>query len=52
MDYENKQTDNRQEDNIDIYLHDTAEDIQLCLNCKKPKCTNCLYWRNTKKWYM
>lgn len=28
-----------------IYLHDSPEDIQECLNCKKPTCRNCLAYR-------
>lgn len=24
-----------------IFLGDTAEDIRDCLNCRRPKCTNC-----------
>lgn len=27
------------------YIHDTQEQIQQCLNCNKPECTNCL-WAN------
>lgn len=27
------------------YIHDTQEQIQKCLNCDKPECTNCL-WGN------
>ena len=42
MDYENNLTDNIREDDIYIYLHDTAEEIQKCLNCKKRECDNCL----------
>ena len=25
------------------YIHDTKEQIQMCLNCDKPECTNCLW---------
>ena len=25
------------------YIHDTPENIQKCLNCDKPECTNCLW---------
>lgn len=28
---------------FDEFLHDTAENIQKCLNCKKKECTNCLW---------
>ena len=31
---------------LDEYLHDDPEDIQKCLNCDKPECTNCLYWKD------
>lgn len=27
------------------YIHDTQEQIQQCLNCNKPECTNCM-WAN------
>lgn len=37
-----RETDNRIGDNIETYLHDTAEEIQKCLNCKKRECDNCL----------
>ncbi len=45
-----KDDDNLQEDNIDIYLHDSPEEIQQCLNCKKKTCTNCLGWKHDKKY--
>ena len=25
------------------YIHDSPEQIQKCLNCDKPECTNCLW---------
>ena len=32
-----------------LYMHDSQEDIQKCLNCKKPKCGNCLGYVYVKK---
>jgi hypothetical protein len=30
-----------------IWCHDSPEEIQMCLNCEKPTCKNCL-WRKEK----
>jgi DNA-directed RNA polymerase subunit RPC12/RpoP len=32
-------------ENNSIWFHDSPEDIQKCLECKKPKCKNCLQSR-------
>lgn len=36
------QTEKRVVENVPIHLCDSPEKIQMCLNCKKKKCTNCL----------
>jgi hypothetical protein len=34
-------------DNIDNYFrYDSKQDIEKCLSCNKPECTNCLRYRN------
>lgn len=48
MEYQFKDSDNRKEDCIDIYLYDTPDEIQMCLNCTKPECTNCLCYKEGK----
>ena len=45
-DIDNINTDQNQENNDFYFGYDSIEDIKKCLNCDKPKCTNCLYWKN------
>lgn len=33
-------------DAFEEYVHDTPEQIKMCLNCDKPECTNCLWWKD------
>ena len=40
---ENTNTDN---DISEFLKYDSLEDINKCLHCDKPECTNCLRWIN------
>ncbi len=46
FDIDNINLDAADNNNDFDFMYDSYEDIQKCLNCTKPECTNCLRLKN------